>query len=981
MLEVKDLKKVYKTKNGVDVNALDGVSLCFPETGMVFLLGKSGSGKSTLLNVCGGLDSPTSGEIIVKGRSSAQFTQSDFDSYRNTFIGFIFQEYNILNEFSVEDNIALALELQGKPKDPAAVAAILDEVDLAGFAKRKPNTLSGGQKQRIAIARALIKAPEIIMADEPTGALDSNTGKQVFDTLKKLSKTKLVIVVSHDRDFAEQYGDRIIELMDGKVLSDVSKTKEQQAIISDNVTSVDDILLCKCGSDLTDADFEKIKTFLKKAPQDIIIAGNERDIKRFKTVSRITEDGSKEVFRKTEKIGTKNYSPEDSRFIRSKLPMRHAIKIGVSSLGSKPFRLAFTALLCTVAFVLFGLLSTLNFYNSHDTFVQTLHDGAVSVMQVSKNYKTEVTWFVGGKEDYSYESYSDTAFTDDDLKKITETLGADAFGGVSFFNSFNLRQNDSSYYSGAVGTIATLPENNTLRQKITGAYPQAKNEIAISSYLADVFVACKVYDSNGATMELSSRDDLIGKKVLLSNYTYKITGIIDSGEIPEEYSVLKENAIENQTLTYSYTTYLSDALHQMVFVSPDRLLEIAGERDDYKEGIHNYTNVVATLKQNGEYKFPEYPNANYLTADSIKNKKTYAITAFKSVPEKKETIVSSALFAELVSNAYYTLAENANEDYLLADRYYATANIANQIRDGGAHIENPETKKHELVKFTQKELNDKILSLIADVKRDKINLTTGFKLFDQDNNSVIGEIDTVNIIGVYVNDREKHNTNSLIVSDELFNTLWEQQKKVIDNYSMVESKYIEPANAVYNRIVIPFEYSAESAEEYWDLYSNKGWAEDDSKTVLTGVFVNTLKMIDETVYALRKIFFYVGLVMAVFAALLLSNFISASITQKKREIGILRAVGARSADVFKIFFSESFVIGAVCVALSSIASILLCGALNTTLARELGASLFVFGAASFLVLVAIALVTIVAATFIPVNNAAKKKPVDSIRSL
>ena len=141
MLEAVHLTKVYKTKGGTDVRALDNVSLRFSERGMVFLLGKSGSGKSTLLNVCGGLDSPTSGEIVVKGRSSKNFTQSDFDSYRNTFVGFVFQEYNILNEFSVEDNIALALELQGKPKDKKAIAALLEEVDLTGYAKRKPNTL------------------------------------------------------------------------------------------------------------------------------------------------------------------------------------------------------------------------------------------------------------------------------------------------------------------------------------------------------------------------------------------------------------------------------------------------------------------------------------------------------------------------------------------------------------------------------------------------------------------------------------------------------------------------------------------------------------------------------------------------------------------------------------------------------------------------------------------------------------------------
>ena len=240
MLSIKNLTKVYKIKGGNDTLALDKVNIDFPEKGMVFLLGKSGSGKSTLLNLIGGLDFPSDGEIILKGRSSKDFSQSDFDSYRNTYIGFIFQEYNILNEFNVEQNIALAIELQGKKVSKEAVESLLEQVDLTGYGKRKPNTLSGGQKQRIAIARALIKEPNIIMADEPTGALDSKTGEQVFETLKKLSADKLVIVVSHDRDFAERFGDRIIELKDGKILSDQTKHLVESTPISDNVTIINE---------------------------------------------------------------------------------------------------------------------------------------------------------------------------------------------------------------------------------------------------------------------------------------------------------------------------------------------------------------------------------------------------------------------------------------------------------------------------------------------------------------------------------------------------------------------------------------------------------------------------------------------------------------------------------------------------------------------------------------------------------------------
>ena len=156
MLEIKDIHRTYLPKKGVPVKALDGVSLSFADKGLVFILGKSGSGKSTLLNVIGGLDVADSGEFVIKGKSSKDFSNADFDSYRNTFIGFIFQEYNILNEFSVGQNIALAMKLQGRKVTDETLNAILDEVDLSGYANRKPNELSGGQKLRVAIARALI---------------------------------------------------------------------------------------------------------------------------------------------------------------------------------------------------------------------------------------------------------------------------------------------------------------------------------------------------------------------------------------------------------------------------------------------------------------------------------------------------------------------------------------------------------------------------------------------------------------------------------------------------------------------------------------------------------------------------------------------------------------------------------------------------------------------------------------------------------
>lgn len=187
---------------------------------MFFLLGKSGSGKSTLLNILGFLDNPSSGEIIVNGKQLTKFRTKEIDAYRNTCVGFIFQDYNLVEYFNIYKNLELVLNLQKKKVTKEYLDNLLKMVGIEGLGNRRVNELSGGQKQRVTIARALIKNPNIILADEPTGNLDSVTGKQIFSILKSISREKLVIVVSHDVEFAKIYADRIIELVDGKIIND-----------------------------------------------------------------------------------------------------------------------------------------------------------------------------------------------------------------------------------------------------------------------------------------------------------------------------------------------------------------------------------------------------------------------------------------------------------------------------------------------------------------------------------------------------------------------------------------------------------------------------------------------------------------------------------------------------------------------------------------------------------------------------------------
>lgn len=221
MLELKHVCKQFKTKSNDTVNALNGIDCTLGDKGMVFILGKSGSGKSTLLNLIGGLDAPTSGEIIVDGASMSKFTQLDFERYRNDYVGFVFQEYNLLPNLNVGDNIALALQLTDESDVPGRVSDALRQVELDDkYLKRRVNELSGGEKQRIAIARSVVKNSKIILADEPTGNLDSATGESIWKILKRLSLDRLVIVVSHDDESAEKYADRIIRIADGAIVSD-----------------------------------------------------------------------------------------------------------------------------------------------------------------------------------------------------------------------------------------------------------------------------------------------------------------------------------------------------------------------------------------------------------------------------------------------------------------------------------------------------------------------------------------------------------------------------------------------------------------------------------------------------------------------------------------------------------------------------------------------------------------------------------------
>ncbi len=1045
MLEVKNLVKHYSTKGGVTVKALDDVSVKFPETGMVFLLGRSGSGKSTLLNVSGGLDRPDSGEIIVKGRSSKDFSSKDFDSYRNTCIGFIFQEYNILNEFNVEQNIALALQLQGKPNDKKAVNELLEEVDLKGLGRRKPNTLSGGQKQRVAIARALIKSPEIIMADEPTGALDSNTGRQVLDTLKKLSKTKLVIIVSHDREFAEFYGDRIIELKDGKILSDVTKELSKPKEINENVRVVsEDTISIKNTEEITEEDVKNILSVLKKNKGEAIITASKREMHDVKRACKIDEGGNKEVFADTKTVKVKEYDGNNTNFIKSRLPLSHAFKMGASSLKTKPIRLIFTILLSVVAFTMFGVLATMMSYDSSYSIGMGLKDSVYDNIALNKSYVEKSTTYEvkpNGEKVFDYEWEDDRVA----LFGVEELNGLNQRGkshGINYIGVYNFNKStepwqtttlfveksldeyvDNGYHIGRVLGFSDCGEE-ILRENgftLLGNYPTSANQVMISKFLAESIKTFGYRKPDGSTVIINSIEDLIGKTLIVQNDRHGqadlvISGIVDTGAIPSKFDALKPlegsgnggqgngSSSSQQGLSdlkAEFNDYISYSLHSVLYTSKDfyqaheKEFNVSTNSYVYLNGETAHARVIPYYERydrNGQYNgnFDIYPMQFYTKNITLSSKSDlvafYTFSSDFSSFAKENTQTFTLEGNDIYVNIYHDLF-----NYVVAEtEYFIQSSLISPDSEtltafSSASLKIMEKYSEDTERLTENEISamlkviNMLLNLDLDSEPDEYLKTTQDYIKNILTNVVAGDKlsreTALNLKGFYIVDPSvSSDWNTPFVSPDFISQFAVEN----DGSNWVTEKttdYVAPKDAKFNYLITKSQNTLSQVEFMLD-------SNDQTYSYgMTNMIYHGAKQMTEMVEELSKIFLIVGGIVGLFAGLMLFNFITVSISAKRKEIGILRAVGARGADVFKIFFSESSVIAFICFIISSVAGLFVCRIINNNVGSIVGISLLNYGILHVGLILGISFAVSFLATIIPVYFTAKKPPVESIRAL
>ncbi len=925
MLEVKKLTKIYKPKKGVPVTALGGVTLKFPEKGMVFLLGKSGSGKSTLLNLLGGLDVYDDGEIIIKGVSSKDFEQSRFDSYRNTYVGFIFQEYNILPEFSVGANIALALELQGKKATDELINEILKEVDLEDYGSRKPNELSGGQLQRVAIARALVKNPEIIMADEPTGALDSNTGKQVFDTLKKLSRDKLVIIVSHDREYAEHYADRIITLGDGLVIDDV----EFDASNDDTAAALEyegDTVTVPKGYHLTEEDREAINAYLDSLADKAMI--------RFA--------GRSKKFKKTDESDIPSQDPSKFKLIKSKLPMKSAFKIGAGALKHKKFRLVMTIMLSVVAFTLFALVDTFGSYDHVKTCTNSIMDSEIT-------YASMVKSKLHGEGIDSYWRTWGYKLTDADIKNIVDETGLDV-EGVYVPDSGRINLNghvntDKTLYTKGEYVIHSMNMAGFVEMKeadaeklgydiVAGRMPEKTGEIAITSYVCETFrlggyTEGAVLDGDGYEdlnivqqyEKIEKESDMIGKKLILAGSEYTVVGVVDTKFDLSRYKVLTEEPDDGQSTADQLVNFFlvneldyarNYSFHNLAIVSEgavDDMIESGFKTvslDMMWMSFHSVedenTDVWANIDPTRIGKF-EHINLDRVTWLDGKE--------HTSLGEKELVITLDCVYS-----------------------YNSNGVISGPDGDAGDRV--------DYSMYAEFEFNGNMNPVDGDYIYEE-----GYK--------VVGIIDNIN------NEYTGESDYSVYVCDDLFATMTAGTDGI---YSFAVGKMPETERDI--RALVQYCYRDDT----------------DTRYPLQNSVTYELDSVNEIFEELSTIFFWIGVGFAVFAAAMLANFIGTSIAYKKQEIGILRAIGSRSNDVFRIFFSESFIIAMINFVIAAIATGTITAMINGIIRDEVGLliTILTFGIRQIALLFAVSVGVAAVASFLPVKKIASKRPIDAIRN-
>ena len=639
MIEIRNLVKEYKSSKKHITTAVNNISLTLPNTGMVFIVGKSGSGKSSLLNIIGSLDNITSGEIIVDGLNLSSASYKTLEEYRSSYLGFIFQDFLLLDEFTVEENIHLALNISGIEEE-GLVEKTLKLVDLEGIGDKYPNELSGGQKQRVAIARALVKNPKLLLCDEPTGNLDYITSEQILKFLKKQSENKLVIIVSHNLEDAEKYADRIIELFEGNILSDKSIDLEY----NNSYQEYDDFVVFPHHQDLTKHNIDSLNTIIKDRQIEI-----RQDYGGFKNTI------------------VKSEEPNNMDTTSSNLTFNNSIKLSSMFYRKNKKGVPYTILLLTLFISLLYIFQVFVMFDGNKSMVLPKEGEAIRIVNLTEQ-TTQGT--LSTAYFYPITNSDVTAYKEAGYSGNIYTAYNYCFNmGLSYLSTgrttrFGLMF-DYNYVKETTGTICCDQEYlinlygvDGKLKVLEGTLDEIGSKIIITDYTADCMLN---YSPSG----LSNYSDVLKKykryvcAIIDTNYKERYKQVIEHGKLAEEQKLSQSEYAERYSKRQDHIDFLQEVQDYLsltyAFCSPDEFYSKIFKASTNSTNISNFY----VEKEGATPKFYEG-----LAAVSLDSYSSFSL-------KNDEIVMSYGLYQSLFGKEYNDTTRHLFEPHKITIKKYA----------------------------------------------------------------------------------------------------------------------------------------------------------------------------------------------------------------------------------------------------------------------------------------------------------------------
>lgn len=866
MLQLKNITKNYLSGDN-EVQALKGIDIEFRENEFVSILGQSGCGKTTLLNIIGGLDRYTSGDLIINGKSTKEFKDKDWDTYRNHSVGFVFQSYNLIPHQTVLANVELALTISGVGKAERKKKAIeaLQKVGLGDQLNKKPNQMSGGQMQRVAIARALVNDPDILLADEPTGALDSKTSVQVMEILKEISKDKLIIMVTHNPELAEKYSSRIVKLLDGKIIDDSNPYKSSE--------------------------------------EDVKKARNKKD-----------------------KSG------------KASMKFTTAVRLSLNNLMTKKGRTFLTSFAGSIGII--GIALILSLSHGMQSYINRVEEDTLSSYPLTiQEASIDVTSMLeammgnGEKEEHNDNKIYSRPIVNNILETVSTKLQTN---NLEEFKKY-LESGDTNIkdYINAIQYEYNL-NLNIYKQNEDKTYQQVNPS--------------KVFDELGFGEMMESRQS---------------TSSMMSGSMTMTQTDVWNEMLDNQNLLQSQYDVLAGKW-------PTKYNEVVLIVDENNE-VSDYTLYSLGIKDIKELNE---------SMEKIKNKEKVEVGESESYSYDD---LLNYKFKILLNTDYYKKSGNAWQDKSNDDEYMKNVvENAEEITIVGIikpNEENVSSSGAGMIGYT-KELKEYVINKINEteiVKEQKespnINVFTGIE-FPENQNSSFDYSQLTDEQRMYMS------TLSEAELAELMKNYAENSTATYD--SNLSTLGVVDLNKPSTINIYPKDFESKDMittriSEYNDKQTNDGKEENViTYTDIVGVMMSSVSTIINVISYVLIAFVGISLVVS---SIMIGIITYISVLERTKEIGILRSIGASKKDVSRVFNAETLIIGLVAGLIGIVVTLLLNIPINMIIKSIVGISnISKLPTAGAIILVVISVGLTMIAGLIPARFAAKRDPVEALRT-